>query len=141
GAHGPARAACYRGRGPPHLPPPATLKSDGRDPPAAPAGLAVLRTAVGARTVIAGASTHAGEETMLIEAHQRLRGSFPGLLTVVAPRHPDRGPAILDIAHAADLKAALRSRRELPRADTDVYVADTLGELGLIYRLAPLRFL
>jgi 3-deoxy-D-manno-octulosonic-acid transferase len=77
---------------------------------------------------------------MLIEAHQRLRGSFPRLLTVVAPRHPDRGPAILDIAHAADLKAALRSRRELPRADTDVYVADTLGELGLIYRLAPIVF-
>src|SRR5262249_48253591 len=47
---------------------------------------------------------------------------------------------ILETGHAADLKAALRSRRELPRADTDVYVADTLGELGLIYRLAPIVF-
>src|SRR5262245_31138506 len=105
-----------------------------------PASLAVLRTAVGGRTMIAGASTHPGEETMLIEAHQRLRWSFPRLLTVVAPRHPDRGLGILESAQAAGLKAALRSRRELPRADTDVYVADTLGELGLIYRLAPIVF-
>src|SRR5262249_60711303 len=98
------------------------------------------RTAVSGRTLIAGASTHAGEETLLIEAHRRLRGSFPRLLTVIAPRHPDRGPGILESAHAAGLKAALRSRRQLPRADTDVYVADTLGELGLIYRLAPIVF-
>ena len=135
-----AHAARYRELGAPHVTTTGNLKFDVPEPPADPAGLAVLRTAVGGRTVIAGASTHAGEETMLIEAHQRLRGSFPRLLTVVAPRHPDRGPTILDIAHAADLKAALRSRRELPRADTDVYVADTLGELGLIYRLAPIVF-
>src|SRR5262249_30675818 len=102
--------------------------------------VAVRRRGGGGRTVIAGASTHAGEETMLIEAHQRLRGSFARLLTVVAPRHPDRGPAILDIAHAADLKAALRSRRELPRADTDVYVAHTLRALGSIYGRAPIVF-
>ena len=53
---------------------------------------------------------------------------------------PSAGPASLDIARAAGLTAALRSRGELPRPDTDVYVADTLGELGLIYRLAPIVF-
>ena len=77
---------------------------------------------------------------MLIEAHRRLRGTFPRLLTIIAPRHPDRGPGILEIAHAAGLEAALRSRGELPGPDTDIYVADTLGELGLIYRLAPIVF-
>jgi 3-deoxy-D-manno-octulosonic-acid transferase len=77
---------------------------------------------------------------MLIEAHRRLRGAFPRLLTIIVPRHPERGPSILDIAGAAELKAAMRSRGELPRADTDVYIADTLGELGLIYRLAPIVF-
>src|SRR2546430_8927988 len=77
---------------------------------------------------------------MLIEAHQRLRGAFPRLLMIIAPRHPERGPAILDIAKAAGLAAALRSRGELPSGNTDVYIADTLGELGLIYRLAPLVF-
>src|SRR5262249_41631206 len=81
-------------------PPPAILMFAGPAPPAAPVGLAFLRSAVGGRTVMAAASTHAGEETMLIEAHRRLRASFPRLLTVVAPRHPERGPDILAIAHA-----------------------------------------
>jgi 3-deoxy-D-manno-octulosonic-acid transferase len=110
------------------------------EPPADAVNLAALRAALGGRTIIAGASTHAGEETMLIEAHRRLRRSFPKLLTIIAPRHPDRGPGIIEIAHAADLEARQRSRGELPEPDTDIYVADTLGELGLIYRLAPIVF-
>ncbi len=77
---------------------------------------------------------------MLLEAHRRLRHSFPQLLTIIAPRHPDRGPGIVEIASAAGLKALLRSRGELPGPNTDVYVADTVGELGLIYRLAPIVF-
>jgi 3-deoxy-D-manno-octulosonic-acid transferase len=129
-----------RDLGAPRIATTGNLKLDVPEPPADPARLLALEAAVGERTVIAGASTHAGEETMLIEAHRRLRGSFPRLLTIVAPRHPDRGPGILDIAQAADLRAKLRSRGELPAADTDIYVVDTLGELGLIYRLAPIVF-
>ena len=102
--------------------------------------LAELRAALQKRTIIAGASTHAGEETALIDAHRRLRNSFPGLLTIIAPRHPERGRDILEIARADNLRASLRSRKELPSAETDIYVADTLGELGLIYRLAPIVF-
>jgi 3-deoxy-D-manno-octulosonic-acid transferase len=135
-----AHAERYRELGAPHVATTGNLKFDVPEPPADPDSLAALRAAVGERTILAGASTHAGEEIMLIEAHRRLRGSFPRLLTVVAPRHPDRGPGILEIAQAANLKAALRSRGELPRPDTEVYVADTLGELGLIYRLAPIVF-
>src|SRR5262249_1281593 len=135
-----AHAAGSRELGAPHAPPTGNLKFDVREPPADPAGLAFLRSAVGGRTVMAAASTHAGEETMLIEAHRRLRASFPRLLTVVAPRHPERGPDILAIAHAAGLKAALRSRGELPGAHTDGDVADTWAELGLISRLAPFVF-
>src|SRR5262249_44756262 len=118
----------------------ATYRCAVRGPPADADRLAALRAAVAERTVLAGASTHGGEESMLIEAHRRLRGAFPRLLTIIVPRHPERGPSILDMARAAELKAALRSRGELPRADTDVYIADTLGELGLIYRLAPIVF-
>jgi 3-deoxy-D-manno-octulosonic-acid transferase len=130
----------YRALGAPHITTTGNLKLDVPEPPADANGLAALEAAVGTRTVIAAASTHAGEETALIEAHRRLRNSFPGLLTILAPRHPDRGPGILEIAQAADLKAALRSRGELPAADADLYVADTLGELGLIYRVAPIVF-
>jgi 3-deoxy-D-manno-octulosonic-acid transferase len=135
-----ADADRIRELGAPHVTMTGNLKLDVPEPPAEPGSLMALKTAIGERTVIAGASTHAGEETMLIEAHRRLRGSFAGLVTIVAPRHPDRGPGILEIAHAAGLKARLRSRGELPEGDTDIYVADTLGELGLIYRLAPIVF-
>jgi 3-deoxy-D-manno-octulosonic-acid transferase len=130
----------YRALGASHITTTGNLKLDVPEPPADANGLAALEAAVGTRTVIAAASTHAGEETALIEAHRRLRNSFPGLLTILAPRHPDRGPGILEMAQAADLKAALRSRGELPAADADLYVADTLGELGLIYRIAPIVF-
>ena len=135
-----AHAGRYRDLGAPRIATTGNLKLDVPEPPADPDSLLALEAAIGERTVIAGASTHAGEETMLIEAHRRLRGSFPRLLTIIAPRHPDRGPGILEIAHAAGLKARLRSRGELPEPDTDIYVADTLGELGLIYRLAPIVF-
>jgi 3-deoxy-D-manno-octulosonic-acid transferase len=133
-------AARYRDLGAPRVATTGNLKLDVPDPPADADKLATLRSATAERTVIAGASTHAGEETALIDAHRRLRNSFPRLLTIIAPRHPDRGRGILDIARAADLRAGLRSRGDLPDAETDVYVADTLGELGLIYRLAPIVF-
>ena len=72
--------------------------------------------------------------------HRRLKHSFPGLLTLIAPRHPERGPGIADIAKVSGLTATLRSRDQLPLPSTDIYVADTLGELGLIYRLARIVF-
>jgi 3-deoxy-D-manno-octulosonic-acid transferase len=133
-------AGRYRDLGAPRIATTGNLKLDVPEPPADAGSLMALKVAVGDRTIIAGTSTHAGEETMLIEAHRRLRGSFARLLTIIAPRHPDRGPGILEIAHAADLNGRLRSRGELPGTDTDVYIADTLGELGLIYRLAPIVF-
>jgi 3-deoxy-D-manno-octulosonic-acid transferase len=77
----------------------------------------------------------------VVDAHRRLRRSFPGLLTIVVPRHPERGSGILDIANAVGLPAVMRSRGYLPDHGTDIYVADTMGELGLIYRLAPIVFM
>jgi 3-deoxy-D-manno-octulosonic-acid transferase len=78
---------------------------------------------------------------VIIEAHRRLRGNFLGLLTLIAPRHAERGPGVAEIAKAAGLTVAQRSRGELPKATTEVYVADTMGELGLLYRLAPAVFI
>jgi len=117
------------------------LKLDAPAPPAEPRALAELQNAIDRRPVVAAASTHAGEEEAVIEAHARLRRNFPGLLTVIAPRHPERGPGIAKIAAGAGLPAALRSRGELPERETEIYVADTVGELGLIYRMAPAVFM
>jgi 3-deoxy-D-manno-octulosonic-acid transferase len=139
-AHSAAHAARYRELGAPRVVTTGNLKLDVPDPPADPEPLAALKAAIADRPVFVGASTHPGEEIVLIEAHRRLRATFPRLLTIVAPRHPDRGPGILEIANAANLKVGLRSRGALPDLDTDIYVADTLGELGLLYRLAPVVF-
>jgi 3-deoxy-D-manno-octulosonic-acid transferase len=117
------------------------LKLDVPAPPADPANLALLHDAISERPVIAAASTHAGEEAAVIEAYRRLRGNFPGLLAIIAPRHAERGPGVVEIAKAVGLSVAQRSRGELPKMTTDVYVADTMGELGLIYRLAPVVFI
>jgi 3-deoxy-D-manno-octulosonic-acid transferase len=133
-------AARYRDLGAPRISTTGNLKFDVPEPPADPADLAALRAAVGDRPTIAAASTHAGEETALIEAHRRLRNSFPRLLTIIAPRHPDRGRGIVEIANAAGLPTALRSRGAPPAATDDIYVVDTMGELGLVYRLAPIVF-
>ena len=117
------------------------LKLDAPAPPADPATLAALQDAIDGRPVIAAASTHAGEDEAMVEAHTRLRGNFPRLLTLIAPRHPERGSGVAGIAAAAGLPVAQRSRGELPNRNTEVYVADTLGELGLLYRLAPAVFI
>ena len=135
-----AHAGRFRDLGAPRVITTGNLKLDVPEPPADADALAAMQAAVAERTIIVGASTHAGEETLLIEAHRRLRHSFPRLLTIIAPRHPDRGPGIVEIARANDLEARQRSRGELPSELTDIYVADTLGELGLIYRLAPIVF-
>jgi 3-deoxy-D-manno-octulosonic-acid transferase len=127
--------------GAPRLATTGNLKLDVPALPIDEAKLAALREAVAGRIIIAAASTHPGEEAAVIEAHRQLKPSFPELITIVAPRHPERGAGIVDIAAAAGLTAALRSRGQLPDTRADVYVCDTVGELGLVYRLAPIVFM
>jgi 3-deoxy-D-manno-octulosonic-acid transferase len=117
------------------------LKLDVAAPPADSARLERLMAVTRGRPIIVAASTHPGEEEILCEAHRTLAGFFPSLLTVIVPRHADRGEAIARTIEAYGLHAGLRSREELPTAITDIYVADTMGELGLFYRLAPVVFM
>jgi 3-deoxy-D-manno-octulosonic-acid transferase len=117
------------------------LKLDVPAPPADPAKLERLMSVTRGRPIVVAASTHPGEEEILVESHKTLAGFFPSLLTVIVPRHPDRGAAVTRLVEASGLQASLRSREELPVAATDIYVADTMGELGLFYRLAPIVFM
>ena len=117
------------------------LKLDVPAPPADAPTLSKMTGIVLTRSVIAAASTHPGEEDEIIAAHQRLRVKHPALLTIIAPRHPERGPGIAEAAKGAGLSVALRSQGDLPKPGIDVFIADTLGELGLIYRLAPIVFM
>jgi 3-deoxy-D-manno-octulosonic-acid transferase len=117
------------------------LKLDVPAPPADEAKLTALTAAIGQRPAIAAASTHPGEEILIIDAHRRLRQRFAGLLTIIVPRHPERGRGILDFAVAAQMRAMLRSQDALPEPQTDIYIADTMGELGTIYRAAPVVYM
>jgi 3-deoxy-D-manno-octulosonic-acid transferase len=117
------------------------LKLDVPAPPADSAKLDRLMAVTRGRPIVVAASTHPGEEETLIEVHRTLAGFFPRLLTVIVPRHPDRGLAIWRMVAAAGLNAALRSHGELPAAAADIYVADTMGELGVFYRLAGAVFM
>jgi 3-deoxy-D-manno-octulosonic-acid transferase len=117
------------------------LKLDVPAPPVDADKLERLKSAIGDRPVIAAASTHPGEETAIVDAHRRLRHTFPALLTIIAPRHPERGAEIAQIVASVRMKAALLSRGELPDEDTDIYITDAIGELGMIYRLAPIVFM
>jgi 3-deoxy-D-manno-octulosonic-acid transferase len=102
--------------------------------PADPAELARLTLAWEGRPVWLAASTHPGEDEIILAAHRLLAPDHPGLLTVIVPRHPQRGPDIA--ALAADLPVARRGAGQEAGQGVAVYVADTLGELGLFYRLA-----
>jgi 3-deoxy-D-manno-octulosonic-acid transferase len=97
-----------------------------------------LRHAIGARPVWLAASTHAGEELLVIAAHRTLAARHPGLLTIIVPRHPARGPEVAGLA--AGLPVTRRALGESPPEAAGVWVADTLGELGLFYSAAGIVF-
>ena len=111
---------------------PGNLKFAADPLPVLDADLARLRATVGDRPIWVAASTHPGEEAMAAAAHHRI--GVPGLLTVVVPRHPERGVAV-----AAELSAPCRSQVDQPPSG-GLWVVDTIGELGLFYRLAGIAF-
>jgi 3-deoxy-D-manno-octulosonic-acid transferase len=117
------------------------LKAAGAPLPVDQAQLWRLRREIGGRPRWLAASTHAGEEEIAAAVHRRLVGRYPGLLTVIAPRHPARGDAVAAMLASEELRVARRSRGEPIGARIDVYLADTMGELGLFYRLAGIAFI
>lgn len=117
------------------------LKFDVMPPPADPHDLQEMKRTVYGRPVFLAASTHRGEDEDVIEAHIEAMERVPNLLTIIVPRHPERGGEIAQLVQEYRLAPAMRSRNHLPDRGTHVYVADTIGELGLFYRLAPVVFM
>jgi 3-deoxy-D-manno-octulosonic-acid transferase len=116
------------------------LKYDAPAPPADRQELASLSGLISGRQVWIAASTHPGEETLVAEAHQAIARTFPDLLTLIAPRHAKRGARIAAQLQELGLQCALRSTGAQPGADSAIYICDTMGELGLFYRLAGVVF-
>ena len=100
-----------------------------------------LRDAIGARPVLVAASTHPGEEEQVIAAAALARQILPDLLTIVVPRHPERGEAVAALCAADDPEVTRRSLSRMPDRASRLHVADTLGELGLFYALADVAFI
>jgi 3-deoxy-D-manno-octulosonic-acid transferase len=91
-----------------------------------------LRFAIADRPSWVMASTQPGEELIALDVHQRLKAKYPDLLTIIVPRHPARAPEIATLL--AGHAVSWRSAGELPTRGHEIYVADTFGELGTIYR-------
>ncbi|MFZ2005743.1 MAG: glycosyltransferase N-terminal domain-containing protein, partial [Stellaceae bacterium] len=135
-----AQGARFRALGAPDVASVGDLKSAAKTLPADADKLAALRREIGDRPRWLAASTHAGEEEIAMAVHRRLAGAHPGLLTIIAPRHPVRGDELVALAATRNLAVARRSLSEPIAPDTDIYLTDTFGELGVFYSLAGIAF-
>ena len=117
------------------------LKFDVPPPPADSQVVSEMSARIGARPIWVAASTHADEEELLLAVHQDVARDHPGLLTILVPRQPGRGEPIAEMCAARGLPVALRSRGDHFHPDAGIYVADTMGELGLFYRVTDIVFL
>ena len=103
--------------------------------------LAQLKIQIARRPTWIAASTHVGEEEIVGEVHKKLATNMPGFLTVLVPRHPGRGDEITALLQRRGLKVARRSSNHPLSSDVDVYLGDTIGEMGLFLRLGSVAFI
>ena len=98
-----------------------------------------LKTQIGGRKIWLCASTHEGEEELILRTHQRLKIQFPDLLTIIVLRHPNRAGEVCELLR--DIKFSQRSKNQNIVESTEIYLADSLGELGTFYSLVNFTFI
>lgn len=96
-----------------------------------------LKKEIGMRPVWLAASTHPGEEEIILETHKILQKKTPDLLTILVPRHIERAVSLKELAQKEGLSSVLRSEGT-PILGAHLYIVDTLGELGLFYALSSI---
>lgn len=117
------------------------LKYAGINPPVNKEKLDEIKTQIGNRPLWVVSSTHNDEELKIGKFLKRAGEKIPGLFTIIAPRHPGRGEEIQKQLNELDLKTALRSNNEKIDENTDVYIANTIGEVGIWYEMSPIVFI
>lgn len=117
------------------------LKADAPPPPVDALKLDALRAMLAGRRCLLAASTHEGEDVIIANAHRALAQIIPGFCTLIAPRHPARGAGIAAELEALGLSVARRSQAQPLTPATDIYIADTIGELGTLYACCPVAFI
>lgn len=114
------------------------LKSQANAPKIDQAKLKILQKEIGQRKLFIAASTHKGEEEIILKAHKKLQKKFSDLLTIIIIRHPNRAD---EVAEILDVEFVQRSKEEKIKKSTQIYLADTLGEIGIFYSLADFVFI
>ena len=103
-----------------------------------------IQVAIGNKHILVCISTHPGEEKIILRIYSKLLIYWPTLLLIIAPRHPIRGIEIMNLCQQFHLKTMLRVNNEIvmiPQWDTQVYICNTFGEIGLLLNLTKLVFL
>jgi len=103
--------------------------------------LNVLYEMIGSRNVLLAASTHPGDEDIIANVHLKLKEKYPNILTIIAPRHVIRATEIKEMLLNKELSCSMRSGREAITSHTDIYIADTMGELGMLFNIAKVSFI
>lgn len=116
------------------------VKFDAEPLPVNTAALSALSPQIGERPLWLAASTHGNEEHRIAQAHRQIAQQFPDLLTVIVPRHAARGDLIAHELRQQGFAVVQRSKGEAIDAAVQIYLADTMGELGSFYHLAPIVF-
>jgi 3-deoxy-D-manno-octulosonic-acid transferase len=116
------------------------LKADTTPPPADEAEVAALLGQIAGRNTWAAISTHEGEEMIAAEVHEMLARRHKTLLTIIVPRHPERADAIEADLLRRGFTVARRSRGEVIKPQTKIFLGDTIGEMGLYLRLTEIAF-
>lgn len=117
------------------------LKTSASPLPANASSLLEIQDSIGNRPLWLAASTHASEETIIGQVHAIIIKKIPNLLTIIAPRHPQRSKQIVKALKEEGLIVARRSLAEKITKNTDIYLVDRTGELGLFYRVTKIAFI
>jgi len=117
------------------------LKFSDNKLPVPPHKLRILKTQTKDRKIFVAASTHPEDEKLIVAAHKKMRKKFPEFLTIIAPRHPIRSSSIASFVKSKGLSLAVRSGKDKITDKTDIYLADTIGELGLFFSIAKASFI
>ena len=106
--------------------------------PVAPDQFKILQSQIGGRIFFTAASTHRGEEVKILTSYRALKQKIPDLLCIIIPRHPERGNEVAKLIEKQNLTLARRSQNQPIGKSTDIYLADSLGETGLFYKLSDI---
>jgi 3-deoxy-D-manno-octulosonic-acid transferase len=132
-------AVRFRGLGARNVEVAGSLKADAPPLTVDQVALVAMKNAIGDRPVLLAAQTHPGEDETVLPAHDTLRAKFPDLLTILVPRHVERGADLELLCGARAFRR--RSTGGQITSQTAIYIADTMGEMGLFFRLSPFCFM